>query len=151
MCGKLAKRLRMLGFDVFYRHYIIDKDLLDICENEKRILLTKDNGFLKRKTDAIIYIVKGANPDEEIMEIISTFELKQAAKPFTMCITCGAQIKDIERECVINKVPQFVFKTQEKFKHCPACGKIYWQATHRKNMDKIIEMWFGIVVIKTNL
>jgi hypothetical protein len=143
MCGKLAKRLRMLGFDAFYKKFILDSDLVDMCEEENRILLTKDTGIIKRQTNADVYIVNGKNPDEEIVEVIEEFDLKKRAKPFSRCINCGNILKDVDKYKVIHDVPEYVYQTQDQFAKCCGCGKIYWSATHKYKMDSYIEKWLS--------
>ncbi len=143
MCGKLAKRLRMLGFDAFYETYILDADLVDVCEEQNRILLTKDTGIIKRQTNADIYIVNGKNPDEEIEEIIDVFGLKSKAEPYSLCISCGGELVKTNPEDVKDKVPEYVYETQNEFAVCTSCGKIYWPATHKRKMDKYIEKWLS--------
>jgi uncharacterized protein with PIN domain len=31
-------------------------------------------------------------------------------------------------------VPPFVASTQSEFRRCPACGRLYWRATHAERM-----------------
>ncbi len=143
MCGKLAKRLRMLGFDAFYETYILDADLVDVCEEENRILLTKDTGIKKRQTTAFIYIVNGKNPDEEIVEIIDVFDLKNKARPYSICINCGGALEHTSKNEIKHSVPEYVYQTQNNFVKCSCCEKVYWPATHKNKMDKYIEKWLA--------
>ena len=49
MLGRLAKWLRILGYDTVYSPSLDDPDLVRISQAEGRLLLTRDTGIARRK------------------------------------------------------------------------------------------------------
>jgi len=86
--GKLAKSLRMLGFDLLYRNDYEDSEIIGISVKEKRIILTRDRGILKRKAVTHGYWIRSTRPGEQIQEVLSRFDLFSQIKPFHCCMIC---------------------------------------------------------------
>ncbi|MDP3143345.1 MAG: Mut7-C RNAse domain-containing protein [Candidatus Omnitrophota bacterium] len=132
--GRLVKWLRILGFDTVYFTAKNISSLVITALREDRIILTRNlrlnpavgTKMLKVKDDFVV---------KQLKQIIQDVDLKLAEKQlFTRCIICNSELKSIAKEKVENKVPEYVFKTQEEFSWCPACDKIYWSGTHWGNV-----------------
>jgi uncharacterized protein with PIN domain len=133
--GKLARYMRMFGFDTAYKNNFTDDDLIKISLNEKRTILTKDREILKRNDVTHGYWVRNKNPEEQVKEIIERFDLKDQVKEFTRCIECNASLEPIEKEKIPYRLPPKVKKWHNKFYECPRCKKIYWKGSLRKNEE----------------
>ncbi len=140
MLGKLAKTLRMMGFDTFYESYIDDADLVNIAHNENRIILTRDVDLTNRKKAERFLWVKSTNHKEQIKQVINEFNLKDKKKPLSRCLVCNKPLNHIKKKEVKDKVPEYTYKTQDEFYKCTGCGKIYWPATHVESMKDIYDI-----------
>jgi len=130
MLGKLAVRLRLLGFDTTYYHNAEDSFLLRRSREEGRLLLTHDLE-LPRVRGANAYFVVSRKLDEQIKEIAGRFRLEiNHARFFTRCTVCNDLLRPIARERVRGKVPPRVFKSYDNFSLSPTCGRIYWKGSH---------------------
>ncbi len=134
MLGRLAKRLRMLGFDTVFNIGTSDRELLKISKEEKRTLLTRDTQLLKVRGVNGLFI-KSTNFKEQLKQVIKDLKLKiKKDKIYSRCAECNAPIKEIEKDKIKDKVPEYTFKTHEEFYICPGCKRIYWKGTH---IDKL--------------
>jgi len=133
MVGRLAKYLRMAGYDVVYINDADDDSILQIAKNEDRIVLTRDTAMLKRREFKNGILRSVFISDDVLMAqlIQMKYELDLILKPdLIVCLICNNPLKKVEKKDIKNKVPPYVYKTQSKFKHCSSCGRYYWQGTH---------------------
>lgn len=137
--GKLARYIRMLGFDTVYKNNLADDDLIKISLNEKRTILTKNKEILKRNVVTHGYWVRDENPEEQVKEIIERFDLKNSIKEFTRCIECNTVLNKVKKENIINQLPSKVKEWHEEYYECPGCKRIYWKGTHYEKMIKLIK------------
>jgi hypothetical protein len=135
MLGKLAKRLRMMGFDVSYPKISADSLLLRKSREENRIILTRDTGLVKvRGVQAIL--IKSKKLSEQLKEVIKALKLKIIPEQmFSRCTICNSKLIKIKKEKIKGKVPPLIYKLFGDFTYCPVCHKIYWKGTH---FEKII-------------
>jgi len=136
MLGRLAKRLRMLGFDTLYEVGTPDRELLKISKEQGRKLLTRDTALLKvRGVDG--FFVKSTDYKEQIKQVIKDLRLKvKKDQIFSRCAECNSPIEKIKKEKAMEKVPEYTYKTHEEFFECPGCKKIYWKGTHIDKLDE---------------
>jgi uncharacterized protein len=137
--GKLAKCLRLLGFDTLYSNSFSDGEISTIAKEEKRIVLTRDTGLLKRKIISHGYYIRSRDPEEQLHEVIRRFDLLHAVKPFSLCLRCNEPLEEIKKESIQQELPEKVMEKYDRFQHCPGCGKVYWLGTHWENMKKRLE------------
>jgi uncharacterized protein with PIN domain len=137
--GRLARLLRLLGFDTLYRNDYDDHELSRLSSGEHRILLTRDRGLLKRNIVTHGYCVRSSNAHEQVGEVLRRFDLGDCAKPFSRCLSCNGVLESVTREAVADRLPPKVLASLEEFKMCPACGKVYWKGTHYRRLQAIIE------------
>ena len=129
--GKLARWLRILGVDTLYFREIDDEELIRKAAEEKRILLTRDTRIAADPGDAHCIFIESDNWIEQLRQLVAQLKLKLSPENlFSRCLLCNSPLCSIPKAEVKERVPPFVFKTQEEFVHCRSCDKIYWQGTH---------------------
>jgi len=138
--GKLAKWLRTLGYDTLFSQEIEDTELVSTALKEERIILSRDQQLKRFKSaEKNLFLLSLNQPLEQLKEVLKKFNLKPEEKNhFTRCIACNTVLVPAPKKDVENKVPPFVFKTQEKFFYCSKCNKLFWAGTHVKNLKKEI-------------
>ena len=132
--GRLTKYLRMMGLDVLYKNDFKDDEIVETSLNEKRAILTKDRGILKRNEVAHGYWVRSIKVEEQVKEILNRFDLQKEIKEFSRCIDCNERLKSIEKDAIIDQLPPKVAHSQNEFFRCPSCNKVYWKGTHYQRM-----------------
>jgi hypothetical protein len=136
MLGKLAKWLRILGFDTLYEREIKDEKLIEKAGKTGRILLTADRRLAVRKIlRGKVILINSFFLKEQLKETIEKLHLQIRREKFlSRCLICNSPLSPICKEKVKNRVPSYVYKTISSFSICPLCDKIYWSATHRERM-----------------
>jgi uncharacterized protein len=141
MLGKLARGLRILGFDAAYDRRIADDALIARARAEERILLTRDTRLVRRRGLPPHLFVTSEVPADQIRQTLRVFALTvDPATLLSRCLLCNVDTDAIPREEAHREVPPYVYRTQRKFARCPRCRRIYWRATHVAGMlDRILE------------
>ncbi len=138
--GKLAKWLRILGYDTLFINPIDDPELVEIALREDRILLTKDTHIAERRVatsgQVKVLIVEGDRVQDQLRFVAEKLHLGEESPLFSRCIECNVPLEPIDRSQVQDRVPPYVYKTQRNFMVCPNCGKIYWPGTHWQRMRR---------------
>lgn len=139
--GKLAKYLRMLGFDTLYDNQYTDPQLADLSSTgERRILLTRDVGLLKHRQITHGYFVRETSPRKQIREILDRFDLRRSIKPFNRCVNCNGVLEAAVRSDVHGQVPEGIYDRFDKFVRCRDCRQIYWKGGHYDRMLRFIDI-----------
>ena len=136
--GRLATYLRMLGFDTLYRNDYADEELAGIASREKRILLTRDRGLLKRSMVKYGYCLRTTNPRRQIAEVLHRFDLFKAIEPLQRCLSCNALLRSVEKSVILNHLPPQTTQFYDEFRHCTGCDRIYWKGSHYERMQQFI-------------
>jgi uncharacterized protein len=137
--GKLAGYLRMFGFDTLYRNDYEDALLAQISHDEKRILLTRDLGLLKRSMVTHGYFLRQTNPKQQLHEILRRFDLLRKAVPFSRCIHCNGAVHSVPKSDIRDQVKADILQYYDKFYRCHSCRKIYWKGSHYPKIQAFIE------------
>ncbi|MCC9137818.1 Mut7-C ubiquitin/RNAse domain-containing protein [Pontibacter silvestris] len=137
--GKLAKALRMLGFNTLYQNDYTDKTIATIAEQENRIVLTRDVGLLKHKAIKHGYWLRSQHLEEQLAEVISYFKLKKKSQPFTRCLECNNNISVVAKEAVLDKLPPKTKQYFNEFYQCPTCSRVYWKGSHYDRMLQFVK------------
>jgi len=137
--GTLAKYMRMLGFDALYQNNYKDEDIVRISLKEKRAILTRDRGILKRSEVTHGYWVRNTIVEEQIVEVINRFDLKKEIKELSRCLLCNSLLSNITKEKVVDHLPRKVKKFQNEFYYCKNCYKVFWKGSHYTKMKGIID------------
>jgi hypothetical protein len=140
MLGKLARWLRVLGCDVEYFPLIDDKDLVARANLTGRLILTRDTLLVRcRMARANHFFVVGDHFRDQLRQVVENFAIDPAGRFLTRCLECNALLTEIGKDNVRDLVPPYVYATQEMFRACPLCGRLYWQGTHREKMAREVE------------
>ena len=136
--GKLAKWLRMLGYDAVFFEGDDDAYMIDRALKEDRVILTRDTQVMKRgvitsgRLKAIL--IDSDKPESQVLQVIETLHLDFQSKPFTICLECNNPLEERSKEEIKDRVPPYVFQTQQQYMECPVCQRIYWRGTHWQAM-----------------
>ncbi len=136
MLGRLAKYLRVLGFDAEYAR---DDAVLERFKREEkdRIFLTR-----RKKTQNFprVVLVKSDSAREQLREIKELIR-SEVARELTLnrCIECNKELFEVDKTEIEILVPEFIYHQYDGFKHCSSCGRVYWEGSHTKGLDRLIE------------
>jgi uncharacterized protein with PIN domain len=127
--GRLARYLRLLGFDTLYDRDVDDAHLIAIQRDERRIILTRDRDLLKAGDVTHGYWVRAVDPDEQLDEVVARFDLAGALVPFSRCLVCNGEIGPAN-EPAIASVPPRARRRHDEFFQCADCARVYWKGSH---------------------
>ena len=145
MLGKIAKKLRIFGFDTIYiSSNTNDREILELLMKTKRILLTSDKElFYRSKHYHCPSIIINKNTEiENLITIFSNLEIKfiDPRLTYNRCSICNYKLEIIEdADLIKNQVYQTIFKNNKEFYRCKKCNKLYWHGSHIKNIILYIE------------
>lgn len=142
--GKLAKYLRMLGFDSLYDCTMDDPELATLSHSTQRILLTCDRRLLMRNIVERGMLIRSREPFQQCVEVVDRLDLWNSFHPFSRCMECNGEVQNIEKssdayENIENLIPPKVKAQIDSFSYCPLCHKVYWRGSHWNNMNTLLE------------
>lgn len=140
--GRLARLLRLLGFDVLFSNAYDDDEIVRISEEQGRIALTRDRRLLYAKAVTHGYWVRSVWPSRQVEEVVRRFDLAGLVRPFLRCADCNGLIEPVAKAAVEDRLEPKTKKYYETFYRCPACGKIYWEGSH---VGKLRERFKGVL------
>ncbi len=136
--GKLARLLRLLGFDTLYRNDYADSEIVAISQKDNRIALTRDQGLLKHKTVTHGYWLRSQTPIKQLQEVCRRYDLFSQLSPFQRCIRCNGILEPVNKAEIYDQLPEKVAKTYTRFSRCRSCHNIYWTGSHYERLHKIV-------------
>lgn len=132
MLGRLARWLRLFGYDTAYHRMENDLSMIHRARKEGRIILTRSKEKSNYK-NAVLILSEDINEQlEQIKDLIRDGE------PFSRCPECNEIIRSVDREEVKGRVPEYIFEEHDDFKKCPGCKRIYWKGTHYREIRRKI-------------
>jgi uncharacterized protein with PIN domain len=137
--GKLARDLRLLGFDVAYDRDANDRQLLAIMRESNRALLTRDRRLLMHGIVQHGYYMRSQNPINQTIEVLRRFDLFSAITPFTRCLRCNAPLQKVAKADIIEKLEPLTKIYYEQFRRCTGCDQIYWAGSHFSKLQTRLE------------
>jgi len=137
--GKLAKYLRMLGFDSLYQNDNDDPEIIRIALDEHRIILTRDVGLLKVKAVTHAYFIRDQHPKVQLSEVLKHFDLVHAIHPFNRCIKCNGKLEPVKKEDIIQQLEPLTKKYFHQFARCSSCQSVFWEGSHYDRMQNFID------------
>jgi uncharacterized protein len=137
--GRLAGYLRMMGFDTLYRNDYQDEELVRVSTSDRRLLLTRDRGLLKRRAVTRGYFVRATEPRRQVVEVLRRFDLHGATAPFARCLRCNGLLQMAEKRLIQDRLPPKTKQYFDDFRVCEACDRIYWKGSHYQRMQRLIE------------
>jgi len=139
MLGRLAKWLRILGFDAAYFPKAEDPDLVALARREGRVLLTRDTGLIERtarRPDRLF--VRSDDWQDQVVQVLDEYRLWDEIRPNTRCLACNLPLKPLGRESARNLVSPYIGEHAASFAVCGGCGRVFWQGTHAGDMERKI-------------
>ena len=147
--GKLARWLKMLGYDTLFINDVDDNELIAIGLNDKRVLLTKDTQIMLQRVVTSgrlkAVLIEDDNPKDQLRQVARMIKIDQERK-FTRCLECNKLLVPKSKDEVQELVPAYVLETQSQYFQCPVCQRIYWRGTHWQRMNKEMEALMGAEV-----
>lgn len=155
MLGKLARWLRMLGYEAVYLNDSPDHDLLSIAKRDSLVLLTSDEELYRTAALRGIEtsLVQGRTEPERLAGLAERYDLRlEIDTAISRCPTCGSPIREVSKEDVAGSVPPATFKVYQSFWLCtnPKCSKVYWQGSHWQKIEQTLESARKILDTKRN-
>lgn len=137
--GTLARNLRLLGFDTVWRNDADDAELAGIAARDKRILLTRDRGLLKRAAVDRGVFVRHDDPFEQTVDVLARLDLGRRIAPFTRCLVCNGELHAVDKATVIDELPPRTREEFDEFVRCDGCGRVYWKGSHHERLVRIVD------------
>ena len=133
MLGRLAKYLRILGYDTFWDPGCTHSALWKIAESEGRLMLS-GNRRLRSALPAAEYLcVPMVDPVSQLGLVVRRLALRPGERLFSRCIRCNRLLQPLPREQACLKVPEAVFRRYDRFFTCPECRYAFWMGSHVRN------------------
>ncbi len=136
--GKLARRLRMLGFDTAWNNRFEDREIVARAQREKRIILTRDRRLLFHRAVTHGYWVRSVDPDSQLAEIMRRLDLYRQVQPLRRCLACNGEIEAVDREQVWDNLEPLTRRYYDRFYRCAQCQRVYWEGSHVEHMSDSI-------------
>jgi len=136
--GKLAKRMRLLGFDCLYRNDYRDAEVANIGVNDQRIVLTRDRRLLYIKYISHGYWVRAVDVESQINEVLHRFDLHNSIHPFVRCLVCNGVLTPVVKADILDRLEPKTRLYYDVFHRCTDCLRIYWEGTHMEHMRQRI-------------
>jgi uncharacterized protein with PIN domain len=134
MLGRLAKWLRILGYDTTYFPHLDDDPLVRLARAEGRLLLTRDRGLARRRGLQCL-LIESDHLEEQLGQVLNELALT-GEHSFSRCPVCNTPLRKVEKPELEGRVPPHIFRTHKDFSLCPHCDKIYWPGTHWARMQE---------------
>jgi len=130
MLGKLAKWLRILGYDTTYDSRITDAQLIESARRAGRVILTRDTRLVQRRKAKPYVLIAQDYVADQLRQLIRELKLDTDQGLLSRCLVCNQPLAAIAKSSIQDLVPPYVYKTQSRFYQCPVCQRIFWPATH---------------------
>jgi len=139
MLGRLAKWLRIMGFDTVYDTEIANEDLVRRAVQERRTILTRHRTLPDQWRVDAIYVVEAERTLDQLRELVAARRLGGECRPFTRCSRCGSELVEVTPDKATGAVPSDVLATQQPFLRCPGCRRFCWEGSHTERMRLALE------------
>lgn len=133
MLGRLARRLRLLGFDVIYDRNLDDNGVIRHSIEERRTILTRDRALIKRPLASNHLFIASEDVDRQLDQVLSLFS-SSAIRELSRCSRCNTPLSPLPRSEAKELVPRYVFDAYDEFSRCESCKRVYWKGTHVRRM-----------------
>jgi uncharacterized protein with PIN domain len=142
MLGRLARWLRLLGFDTAYDAALGDAELARRALEEGRIVLTRDRALPEEWRLPRVIVLRAESLREQLRELARALPLR-GGRAFSRCTHCNAPLEDVAREDVAALLPPRVRARQSDFRRCSACGRVYWEGSHVSRIRRALDEVFA--------
>jgi uncharacterized protein with PIN domain len=136
--GTLARRLRLLGVDSGYESEDIgDAALAARSAAERRVMLSRDRGLLRRRELWAGGYVYSDRPEDQLPDVLDRFA--PALAPWTRCVACNGALTAADKDAVRDRLEQGTQKSYDVFAQCTHCGRVYWKGAHHARLEALVE------------
>jgi len=137
--GRLARKMRLLGFDVAFDKKATKDDIMQtmICHN--RVILSIDRGLLMRKEVQRGYCVRSDDANLQTLEVMRRFDLVNYINPFTRCSSCNGLVRPVDKAEVLELLEPKTKAFYDDFTQCPQCEKVYWEGSHAERLQAFVD------------
>lgn len=136
--GKLARLLRLLGFDTWYPNVATPPHLVALAAEEDRVLLTR-SANMPGSGNARILRISSESAPTQLKEVIEAFGIKDQVKPFSRCLVCNGRLTVIEKTAIIDLLEPNTARYFTEFWQCEACRRVYWKGSHYQRMLQLLQ------------
>ena len=136
MLGRLTRWLRILGYDTVYRPDTDDTELLRIARAQDRVLLTADHGLAVRR-GARILLIEAQDLKGQLRQVRTVLGPPPGGE-LSRCVVCNGSLVPVDKSALADRLPPYVLATQNEFRRCPDCGRIFWPGTHVEKMRAVL-------------
>lgn len=140
--GRLARHLRLLGFDTAWG-LEDDEDLAVCAVQQERVLATRDRGLLMRRSIIHGHLVRSQDTDVQLDELVVRFALADDVRPWTRCLACNGVPQTVTREQVLERLPPRTRAEHDTFTACPGCHRVYWAGSHLHRLEAVVARVLG--------
>lgn len=137
--GRLAERLRLLGFDSACPVDADDAELARLSATAPAWLLTRDRGLLMRRAVTHGYLVRAEDPLLQAIEVVRRFRLGDALKPLSRCARCNGLLAPVDADEVADDLPSGTRARHDRFRRCTTCAQVYWEGSHLPALQDFVE------------
>jgi uncharacterized protein with PIN domain len=134
--GTVARRLRLVGVDATYENDLDDDTLIELANEQRRVLLTQDRGLLRRRKLWLGAFVRGNRPDEQFEDLLDRFAPPLA--PWTRCTACNGRLRAVAKKDVEDRLEPGTRRCHDEFARCDGCGHVYWKGAHHQRLEAIV-------------
>ena len=140
MLGALAGWLRILDLDVVYDPALDDPEIVERAVAEQRVILTRDRRLVQRRLARNHLLILSDVVDEQVRQGLEELEIRpDPARVLGRCLRCNVPTEPIDAEEARARVPPWIARTQDEYRICPRCSRLYWPGTHVERMKKRLE------------
>jgi uncharacterized protein len=143
MIGRLARMLRLLGYDTVYQLELKPAELTELAQREDRIILTRGDTRLRFPGATNVFSVGSQHPSEQLREVVAEFSLDPKSGLWTRCTVCNSAISPVAKEEIKDRVKPKVYEIYSEFYHCAGCGRVYWHGSHVERILKNLSAVLG--------
>jgi uncharacterized protein with PIN domain len=143
MLGRLARMLRLLGYDTTYSPGVTPQALRECAQREGRTILTRGDLAARFPTVENIFCVKPENAAEQLREVVEHFRLDTRSGLFSRCTLCNGLLREVAKAEVESQVPPKVFTVYDEFFRCAECRHVYWRGSHVERILRKLEALLG--------
>jgi len=140
--GKLARLLRLLGFDTAYDNRWDDRAIVRRAQAEHRVILTRDRRLLMIGSVTHGYWIRSDDPEEQARAVLRRFDLRGQTRLFTRCPVCNGSVAPVAKAEIEELLEPKTRLYYQEFRRCAECGRIYWAGSHhgeiRRRMERIL-------------
>lgn len=137
--GRLARYLRLLGFDTLYfNNTYDDAQLAQMASNGNCVLLSRDRGLLKRSQVVHGYCLRSTDPRQQAADILHRYQLAGEINPWRRCLRCNGMLRPVAKDEILHRLEPKTRRYYHDFQMCEQCSQIYWKGSHFAELERFI-------------